>query len=103
MFAQLYCTSEMLFRVFFFIHGGSKGEHALNMAKVGLLRIVLKHDNGGLNVRQRSFTVSIRFSLVSYSVIVSAQIVRPWLTVYREFVIQDTGKCPLSILTRVNF
>ena len=54
-FAQLYCTSEMAFSSFFLIHGGSKtskGEHALNMAKVGLLRIVLKHDNGGLNVRQ---------------------------------------------------
>ena len=51
-FPLLYYTSEMLFRVFFFIHGGSKGEHALNMAKVGLLRIVLKHDNGELNIRQ---------------------------------------------------
>ena len=52
MFAQLYYTSEMAFSSFFFIHGGSKGEHALNMAKVGLLRIVLKHGNGGLNIRQ---------------------------------------------------
>ena len=53
----LSCTAHerRLFRVFFLIHGGSKtskGEHALNMAKVGLLCIVLKHDNGGLNVRQ---------------------------------------------------
>ena len=51
-YAQLYYTSEMAFSSFFFIHGGSKGEHALNMAKVGLLRIVLKHGNGGLNIRQ---------------------------------------------------
>ena len=41
------------FSEFFFIHGGSKGEHGLNMGKVGLLRIVLKHDNGGLNIRQK--------------------------------------------------
>ena len=50
------CSAVLQFRdgffEFFFIHGGSKGEHALNMAKVGLLRIVLKHDNGGLNIRQ---------------------------------------------------
>ena len=51
MFAQLYYNSEMAFSSFF-IHGGSKGEHALNMAKVGLLRIVLKHDDGGLSIRQ---------------------------------------------------
>ena len=51
MFAQLYYNSEMAFSSFF-IHGGSKGEHALNMAKVGLLRIVLKHDDGGLSIGQ---------------------------------------------------
>ena len=54
MFAQLYYNSEMAFSSFF-IHGGSKGEHALNMAKVGLLRIVLKHDDGGLSIRQNLY------------------------------------------------
>ena len=54
---QIYfCSAVLQFRdgflEFFFIHLGSKGEHTLNMAKVGLLRIVLKHDNGGLNIRQ---------------------------------------------------
>ena len=53
MFAQLYYTSETAFpSLFLFTEDPCKGEHALNMAKVGLLRIVLKHDNGELNIRQ---------------------------------------------------